>query len=381
MESIMNKLLRSRNIHIAITAADFFIEKGNKNSSKKYYSIAKKMSVWQTRTKMFKAALKYADNKKDISKAIMSGYEASEDVYEKSSLIEALSFDISKYEYVSEIVFDSDNHVVRTAGINSLSLMRHSKDFNKYKVKLKTEKGISLDAEFAEIFKKAILSGDIALMSIAASVIREPKFKHNLIYKNTFFITQAIDKCLLPRDYEAYVSLLKADKFINGTKNQIKKLDIKYKTIDWDLIKSIPPEQKIKIFTDKGNFVIQLKVNNSPFSVSTFVDLIIDGFFNDHSFHRVVPNFVIQDGCPRGDGWGNVSFAIRSEYPPIKYEEGIVGLASSGKDTESSQWFITNTMTPHLEGKYSVIGIVVAGLDVIHKIQIGDKIKKIKILK
>jgi cyclophilin family peptidyl-prolyl cis-trans isomerase len=90
--------------------------------------------------------------------------------------------------------------------------------------------------------------------------------------------------------------------------------------------------------------------------------------------HRVVPNFVIQDGCPRGDGVGGPAFTIGSELGPLYYEEGSVGMASAGKDTEGSQWFITHSPTPHLDGRYTIFAKVVEGMDVVHKIEIGDKI-------
>ena len=113
-----------------------------------------------------------------------------------------------------------------------------------------------------------------------------------------------------------------------------------------------------------------------------FVNLINQKFYNGKSFHRVVSNFVIQTGCPRGDGYGSPNYSIRTEVPQMDYDgEGYLGMASAGLDTESSQWFITNAASPHLDGNYTIFGKVIEGMDVVHKIQVGDKINEIIFVK
>jgi cyclophilin family peptidyl-prolyl cis-trans isomerase len=94
----------------------------------------------------------------------------------------------------------------------------------------------------------------------------------------------------------------------------------------------------------------------------------------------MVPNFVIQTGCNRGDGFGSEAYSIRSEFPLSRYEEGSVGMASAGKDTEGTQWFITHSPTPHLDGRYSLFAKVVSGLEVVHKIEVGDQIVSVHLL-
>jgi cyclophilin family peptidyl-prolyl cis-trans isomerase len=121
-------------------------------------------------------------------------------------------------------------------------------------------------------------------------------------------------------------------------------------------------------------------VDEAPGSVTNFLKLASEGYFNGKNFHRVVPNFVIQGGCNRGDGWGSEDYSIRSEFSLRKYKEGSVGMASAGKDTEGTQWFITHSPTPHLDGRYSIFAEVVEGMDVVHRIEIGDKIISVDIL-
>jgi peptidylprolyl isomerase len=95
--------------------------------------------------------------------------------------------------------------------------------------------------------------------------------------------------------------------------------------------------------------------------------------------HRVVPNFVVQTGDPRGDGWGGPGYAIRSEFGRPRYERGTVGMASSGKDTEGSQFFITHSRQPHLDGRYTVFGRVVEGQGVVDALQVGDRVLDVEI--
>ena len=147
--------------------------------------------------------------------------------------------------------------------------------------------------------------------------------------------------------------------------------------IDWELVKQIPTAQTAEIQTNKGKIVFQLQVEDAPGSVANFVKLVREGFYKDKYFHRVVPAFVAQGGCPRGDGWGSSAETIRSEWPTLHYARGAVGMASAGKDTESCQWFITHCDVPHLDGRYTIFAHVTQGMEVVDKLEIGDQIQGI----
>ena len=140
------------------------------------------------------------------------------------------------------------------------------------------------------------------------------------------------------------------------------------------MVKQIPEGYEVTIKTTRGNIVIRLFVNESPGSVANFVALAMKDYFDQKFFHRVVPNFVVQAGCKRGDGWGSEDYSIRSEFTPRLYRTGSVGMASAGKDTEGTQWFITHSPTPHLDGRYTIFAEVVEGMQVVDYIQVGDKI-------
>ncbi|HKY29607.1 MAG TPA: peptidylprolyl isomerase, partial [Pyrinomonadaceae bacterium] len=131
--------------------------------------------------------------------------------------------------------------------------------------------------------------------------------------------------------------------------------------------------------TSKGSFTISFYSEQAPLTVDNFVQLAKRGYFNGIAFHRVVPNFVIQGGDPRGDGSGGPGYAIRCEINQLPYERGAVGMALSGKDTGGSQWFVTHSPQPHLDGGYTVFGKVLDGMDVVDVIERGDVIRSIVI--
>jgi cyclophilin family peptidyl-prolyl cis-trans isomerase/HEAT repeat protein len=133
------------------------------------------------------------------------------------------------------------------------------------------------------------------------------------------------------------------------------------------------------VTTDKGAFTIELLADDAPLNVDNFVQLARRNYFNGITFHRVVPNFVIQGGDPRGDGNGGPGYQIRCEINLVPYERGAVGMALSGKDTGGSQWFVTHSPQPHLDGGYTVFGRIVAGMNVVDQIARGDHIRSISI--
>ena len=142
------------------------------------------------------------------------------------------------------------------------------------------------------------------------------------------------------------------------------------------------PAPRVRIQTEKGDIVIELQPAYAPMTVHNFLSLVQAGFYQgpDLRWHRVVPNFVLQDGDPRGDGSGGTGYAIRDEINPLEYERGMVGMALSGPDTGGGQYFITHSPQPHLDGGYTIFGRVVAGMDVADAIVQDDRILAIEVL-
>jgi len=137
------------------------------------------------------------------------------------------------------------------------------------------------------------------------------------------------------------------------------------------------------IYTEKGNMKVEFYDEAAPGTVANFVKLSKDGYYDGLNFHRVIPNFVIQGGCPYGNGMGGPGYSIKCETGGDKqyHDRGVLSMAHAGKDTGGSQFFIchSRTNTSHLDGVHTCFGIVTEGTDVIDKIQQGDKIDKIVI--
>ena len=129
--------------------------------------------------------------------------------------------------------------------------------------------------------------------------------------------------------------------------------------------------------TDRGTLDIELLPAEAPLTVAAIINLVERRYFDGTRWHRVVPNFVVQDGDPRGDGWGGPGFVLRDEINPMRYETGSVGMALSGPDTGGSQYFITHSAQPHLDGTYTIFGRVVGGSTVLDAIGQGDRIRSI----
>jgi cyclophilin family peptidyl-prolyl cis-trans isomerase/HEAT repeat protein len=140
-----------------------------------------------------------------------------------------------------------------------------------------------------------------------------------------------------------------------------------------------PVSTQLYIDTDRGSIQIELAVNDAPLTVENFVTLARKGYFNGLSIHRVVPNFVVQDGDPRGDGEGGPGYTIRDELNERPYLRGTVGMALDWADTGGSQFFIAHSPQPHLDAKYTVFGRVIAGMEVVDAIQQGDVIRRVRV--
>ena len=133
------------------------------------------------------------------------------------------------------------------------------------------------------------------------------------------------------------------------------------------------------IETDRGDIVIELYADEVPNTVKNFEDLAKKGFYDGLTFHRVIANFMIQGGCPDGTGMGGPGYKFKDEFHPnLKHNgPGILSMANAGPNTNGSQFFITHSAQPHLNGKHAVFGQVIDGLDVVNAIQGGDVMNKV----
>jgi cyclophilin family peptidyl-prolyl cis-trans isomerase len=218
---------------------------------------------------------------------------------------------------------------------------------------------------------------DVALISRMCEYIVEQKQNNKPVDINIDALQNLQRQLFLPRDFETWIDLEKAILSFEGKTYQYKScFETGYQNaIDWNYIIKIDQNQKVKITTNKGSMVLLLKVNEAPASVANFLKLVDTGYYNGKYFHRMVPNFVVQGGCSRGDGWGSLDWNQRSELSSkLRYKKGSVGLASVGKDSEGVQFFISHTYAPHLDGRYTIFAEVIKGFDVITNLLVGDEI-------
>ncbi|MFR9603785.1 MAG: peptidylprolyl isomerase [Rikenellaceae bacterium] len=138
------------------------------------------------------------------------------------------------------------------------------------------------------------------------------------------------------------------------------------------------------IETEKGTMKVELYAEETPIAVNNFVDLAEHGFYDGLTFHRVIPSFMIQGGCPIGNGTGGPGYKIKCETsaPRQYHDRGVISMAHAGRDTGGSQFFICHNRqnTQHLDGMHTCFGQVVEGIDTVDDIRGGDKIISIKIV-
>ena len=132
--------------------------------------------------------------------------------------------------------------------------------------------------------------------------------------------------------------------------------------------------------TAKGVIKVDLLPEKSPLTVANFVNLAQRGFYDKLNFHRVIPDFMIQGGCPEGSGRGGPGYRFEDETSNgVRHERGVLSMANAGPNTNGSQFFITHVPTPWLDGKHTVFGKVIEGLDVVDAVAGGDAIASVKI--
>ena len=132
--------------------------------------------------------------------------------------------------------------------------------------------------------------------------------------------------------------------------------------------------------TDRGPIKIELYPDKAPLTVANFVNLAKRGFYDGLGFHRVIPDFMIQGGCPEGSGRGGPGYKFEDETGNgVAHERGVLSMANAGPNTNGSQFFITHIATPWLDGKHTVFGKVVEGLEAVDKAQQGDHIRSVRI--
>lgn len=381
VQATVLKSLQDANHHVVNTAAQFFVDFGIGQDATFYWRTAKDTLPWQAKTTLYLAANKllpsyYGNYKGAINYELRSMFYEFDNPYAKAATLTAMREHGWNYRYIHQLGFSSDSPVVRTACMEALKYIVQDKDFKK-KLGLGYRRATR---EIGKHFTDAIQTGDPAMMAIAAEGLRVKEREFEKYVDSLQVLDQALTKLEMPKEIETYNEIKKTIDFYKGVSNTPLKEAQYNHSIDWSIIESLNPSTRAKIKTRWGVITLELLPEHAPATVANFVHLAKTGFYDGKNFHRIVPNFVIQTGDTRGDGWGNTDFTIRSEFSPLHYDdEGYVGMASSGIDTESSQFFITHSPTPHLDGKYTLFAKVTNGMEVVHRIKLGDVMEKVSI--
>ncbi|MBN1983853.1 MAG: peptidylprolyl isomerase [Chitinivibrionales bacterium] len=328
------------------------------------FSTGLKAPFWYARAALLSAACAKASGDSTVTaivKTIVSFYEKSTNKAEKALLLAACAADPHQIQFIAGQAHQNLKTAIATAGyqalVDNIAIVKTND---------------TLKNLYAQLLKQAIQTGDCGVIATVAGALRSPEIDFKKNYPDHSFLATALVKLKIPAEIEAYNELAQTVEFFTA-KPQSKPV-LKNRPIDWTAVAAIPAGQKAVVKTSIGTFTIELAVNQSPVSTAHFVELAKIKFFDGLTFHRVVPNFVVQGGDPRGDGYGAGDYSIASEFGPMNFNEGSIGMASSGKDTECFQWFVTHIPTPHLDGKYSNFGTVISGMDIIGKLEIGDTI-------
>jgi cyclophilin family peptidyl-prolyl cis-trans isomerase/HEAT repeat protein len=251
--------------------------------------------------------------------------------------------------------------------------------------------------DLGEVLRKKLNDKDVIVRATAAKLLGElppdeastrslasalPNASRDELNDAALAILDTLRAALDSTDYllrQRAATLLKA----NGAgdfQTRIATVKTNHTTIDYQRALARATKQvRAVVTTDKGSFTIELLAQDAPLTVDSFIQLAARGYFNNLTFHRVVPNFVVQGGDPRGDGNGGPGYQIRCEINEARYDRGAVGMALSGKDTGGSQWFVTHSPQPHLDGGYTVFGRVREGMEVVDRLMRGDVIRSVTV--
>lgn len=373
IKSILYKYLNDDSQQLRNIALKMLLEKGSDTDALEYKTMISKADTPFVKAKLYRIVMRhlpfyYVITKRTLTNDILNFIDKASNPYVKAELFRALSEDVSNYKILIEKGLDNEEAIIRTASANGLLRILQSENLDVL-YRLNTEE---VKKSIYNALKVAIATrpddGMIYRVIQTASDIDFSELEEAL--------RMARKKLKLPESWETYVAISEKLNLDIPTREQyIDDLSVQE-------ILAMKDSIEIVISTEFGNFTVELYPQIAPFTVHKIISLIKEGYYKKKYFHRVDPQYVIQSGCMRGDGYGGLDFLLRTETPQIYYDEGgYIGMASAGRDTESSQWFITYRATPHLNGSYTIFGKVISGLNNIQRAYVGAQINFIKVKK
>ncbi len=375
--------LRHPNELVAATAANFFLEKGIADDATAYWGWTKNDSLsWQATYTLYQAANRYlplyfADYRGSINYQLQQRFLKSSNPYEKAAIIAALAEFPWNYRIIQELGFGAQEAAVKTAAAKAIATIGARNDFEEF-FKLSSRR---VRVELLQLLQKAIETKDPGMIYEAAQALIPKGNPYIGLLADLSWAEQVADALPMPAALEAQRELTKAIQVLAGKEPTTDFPAPAYNNpINWKVIDDAGERPVVRIRTNKGNIDVALWPEVAALSTSSFLSLAQKGFYNGKAFHRVVPNFVVQGGDPRGDGYGATDWCLRTETPRFHWiGSGILGLASAGRDTEGVQFFFTHSGTPHLDGNYTAFGRVVAGQEVVDALRMGDTVERIEL--
>lgn len=374
--TLATEALRDANEHVARSATQYLLAHSTSEDAAQWWRFAKDSLPKPIQLELYRVANRHLpayriEFRDAINYELRNRYAKTTNVYEQAAIVAALGEFPWNYRYLFREFQVNASPVVKTAIVEAIQGISDRNDFNTYF-------GLSakrVTKEFAAFFTEAIVSKAPGPVAVAAQALRSDKHDYRPAFDSITVLKNAMGQLKLPAMIESYNELGQTLVHLGDTASFTPIRPDYNHPIDWKLLARIGPTPKMRVKTNRGDFVLELFPTAAPGSVANLVALSSEGFFKNKVFHRVVPNFVIQGGSPTGDAYGSLDYSIRSELSPLRFDEaGYLGMASAGADTEGTQFFITHSPTPHLDGKYSLFGKVLEGMDVVHAIQVGDRI-------
>ncbi len=378
---LVEQALHDSSHHVALCAAQYLLQHGKAWHGGRYLRLAADTSLhWRIQLTLLQAANRH------ISPAIeelhnyanfllRTRFKKSVNPYEQAACLIALAEFPWNYRFIWREAHAHQTPIVRTQCMAALRQIATIEAPRRYF-------GLSfrrVRSDLSSYFAQAIRSADVGMAAEAAQAIMQADMNFKILWADSIaVIEEGLSKLQLPRDLEAYHHLQDLKAWLQNQPPPLHTPPSAAHPINWSLVSTGKHRPYITLGTNKGDITLELLPEWAPATVATFRQLMREGYYNGKTFHRVVPNFVIQGGCPRGDGYGALDFTLRSELPWIHYDRaGYVGIASIGNHTESAQFFITHSPAPHLDGNYTIFARVVAGQEVVDAIEQGDRIERV----
>lgn len=364
--------LRDPNWHVARTAATFFVEKGNYATGPLFYRWTKDTISAPAQMELYRAASRhapgYSGTRGRINYELQFQIEQSKSEADRIAAVDALAEYPPNFRYLIQLLENAQEPALRSAAARGLQTVVEHKRFRSF---FGANSGLRA-REIGEALQGAIVKADAGGAYHAAAALRSDNLRE--VFSNTTFLSVAQSRLSLPREIETWNEIERTKRELENTEFTPMKPDFN-RPIDWEWVETTYDQGQLVLRTIHGDITMELLTNETPATVAALAELSEDRFYDGKSFHRVVGNFVIQGGGNRGDGFGALDWTLRSELTLRHYDqEGYVGMASAGNDTEGTQFFITHSPTPHLDGNYTIFARVVDGMEVVHQIKEGDQI-------